>query len=94
MTRPAQGEAVMALFGRRRFLDRSPTLGSSRVLLSPPSLIAFAISAVLALVALLIRYTDIRVPIVNAAYVFELLLIAYAILAISVLVGRGYGGRL
>lgn len=80
----------MSLFRRRSSLFGSdPVVGGGRrtFLLTPPSMIAFVISAVLALIAVLMRYADVDVPIINARYLFELVLIAYAILALSVLVG-------
>lgn len=82
----------MGLFRRRGLLDRDPLVGrgSGRLLLSPPSYALFIASLIAAGVALLIRYTSIDVPIINSAYVFEVLLIAYAILLVGVVVGRRY----
>ena len=56
--------------------------------LTPPSVIVFVISAVLAVLALLIRYAHVSVPIISASHVFDVLAIAYVILAIGVLIRR------
>jgi hypothetical protein len=56
--------------------------------LTPPSVVLFIISLVLAIIALLIRYGGVRIPIINPAYIFELLVIAYLILAAGVLIRR------
>ena len=54
--------------------------------LTPPSIWIFAISLVLALIAMLVRYGGVHVPIINAARVFDVLAIAYVLLAVGVLV--------
>lgn len=54
--------------------------------LTPPSIWIFAISLVLAVLALLVRYGGVHVPIINAARVFDVLAIAYVILTAGVLV--------
>lgn len=80
----------MSLFRRRSLVGSDRLVGGHRTMfLTPPSFVAFAISALLALIAVLMRYTGVDVPIINARYLFELLLIAYGILVLSVLVGRG-----
>ena len=56
--------------------------------LTPPSVIIFVISLVLAVLALLIRYAHVSVPIISASHVFDVLAIAYVILAIGVLIRR------
>jgi hypothetical protein len=56
--------------------------------LTPPTLAVFIISLVLAILAFLIRYGGVRVPIINPAYIFELLAIAYVILLAGVLIRR------
>lgn len=56
--------------------------------LTPPSWAIFLISLVLAIVALLIRYAGVSVPIINSARVFDVLAIAYVLLAIGVLLPR------
>jgi hypothetical protein len=47
--------------------------------LSPPTQVVFIISLVLAVLALLARYTDITIPVVGA-HSFETLLIAFLLL--------------
>lgn len=56
--------------------------------LTPPTLAVFIISLVLAIVAFLIRYGGVRIPIINPAYIIELLAIAYVILLAGVLIRR------
>jgi hypothetical protein len=56
--------------------------------LTPPTLALFIISLVLAIIAFLIRYGGIRIPIINPAYIFELLAIAYVMLVLGVLIRR------
>lgn len=53
--------------------------------LTPPSIAFFVISVAFALIAFLIHYAGIRVPIVNAARVFDLLAIGYVVLFIGVI---------
>jgi hypothetical protein len=54
--------------------------------LTPPSVWIFAISLVLALIALLVRYGGVHVPMINAARVFDVLAIAYVLLTAGVLI--------
>jgi hypothetical protein len=56
--------------------------------LTPPSIWIFAISIVLAVIALLIRYAGVRVPIISPTRVFDLLAIAYILLAAGVVFRR------
>jgi hypothetical protein len=56
--------------------------------LTPPSLALLILSLVLAIIAFLIRYGGVRIPIINPAYIFELLAIAWVVLAIGVLIRR------
>lgn len=56
--------------------------------LTPPSLTLFLISLVLALMALLIRYAHLSIPIISAARVFDVLAIAYVVLVVGVLFRR------
>jgi hypothetical protein len=56
--------------------------------LTPPTLPVFAISAVLAVAALLVRYAGLSIPLINTARVFDILAIAYVVLAAGVLVRR------
>jgi len=64
-----------------------PTRRGSFVL-TPPSLVLFIISLILAILAFLIRYGGVRIPVINPAYIFELLAIAYVMLVVGVLVRR------
>jgi len=56
--------------------------------LTPPSLVIFLISVVLALIARLIRYAHVSVPIISASRIFDVLAIAYVVLVIGVLFRR------
>ena len=56
--------------------------------LTPPSLMIFVISLVLALIALLIRYAHVSIPIISSSRVFDVLAIAYLVLVIGVLFRR------
>jgi hypothetical protein len=53
--------------------------------LTSPSLLIFGISLVLAILALLVHYAHVSVPIINASRVFDVLAIAYLALMIGVL---------
>ncbi len=53
--------------------------------LTPPSIAFFVISVVFALVAFLVHYAGIRIQIINAARVFDVLAIGYVVLLIGVL---------
>jgi hypothetical protein len=53
--------------------------------LTPPSLLIFGISLVLAILALMVHYAHVSVPIINASRVFDVLAIAYLALMIGVL---------
>ena len=55
---------------------------------TPPSVWIFAVSLVLAVIALLVRHGGVHVPTINAARVGDVLAIAYAVLAAGVLVRR------
>jgi hypothetical protein len=50
--------------------------------------VIFLISVVLALIALLIRYAHVSVPIISASRIFDVLAIAYVVLVIGVLFRR------
>ena len=54
--------------------------------LTPPSIAIFVISLLLALLAMLVRYGGVSVPIINASRVFDVLAIAYVLLTVGVLV--------
>ncbi len=53
--------------------------------LTPPSVIVFIISLVLAALALLVHYAHVSVPIVGSSNVFDVLAIAYVVLMVGVL---------
>ena len=53
--------------------------------LTPPSVLIFVISLVLAVLALLVHYGHMSVPIIGASHVFDVLTIAYVVLTIGVL---------
>ena len=52
--------------------------------LTPPSLVVFVISLILAVVALLAHYAGVRIPAITPAYVFDVLAIAYIVLLAGV----------
>jgi hypothetical protein len=54
--------------------------------LTPPSVVVFLIWIVLAVLAMLVHYAHVSVPIINASRVFEVLAIAYVILTAGVLI--------
>ena len=56
--------------------------------LTPPSLVIFVISLVLAVIALLVRYAHVSIPIISSSRVFDVLAIAYVVLVIGVLFRR------
>ena len=56
--------------------------------LTPPSLLLFAISLVLAIVAILVYGRVINIPAIGAARAFYMLAIAYVVLAAGVLLRR------
>ena len=56
--------------------------------LTPPSLVIFVISLVLAVLAFLIYYGGVAVPIINRGRVFDVLTIAYVLLLLGVLLRR------
>jgi hypothetical protein len=56
--------------------------------LTPPSVVIFVISIVLAVLAMLVRYAHVSVPVINASRVFDVLAIAYVLLAAGVLIRR------
>jgi hypothetical protein len=53
--------------------------------LTPPSFIVFIISVILALLAVLVHYAHISVPVIGASHVFDVLMAAYVVLLIGVL---------
>lgn len=56
--------------------------------LTPPSLVIFVISLVLAAIALLVRYAHVSIPIISSSRVFDVLAIAYVVLVVGVLFRR------
>ena len=56
--------------------------------LTPPSTAAFAISVILAVAAALVRYADVRIPLVSADRAFDLLVVAYLVMLAGVLFRR------
>jgi hypothetical protein len=56
--------------------------------LTPPSVVIFVISIILAILAMLVRYAHVSVPVINASRVFDVLAIAYVLLAAGVLIRR------
>lgn len=53
--------------------------------LTPPTLGIFAISMVLALIALFMRYAGVNVPVIRPSHAFDLLAIGYVLLTLGVL---------
>ena len=60
-------------------------MASRGFVLTPPSTIVFIISIVLAVLALLVRYAGVNIPVITPNRVFDALAIAYVILAAAVL---------
>jgi len=56
--------------------------------LTPPSVLLFVISLALAVLAFLVHYSHMSVPIINASRVFDVLTIAYIVLMVGVLFRR------
>ena len=52
--------------------------------LTPPSLVIFVISVLLAIVAFLMRYAGVAIPVIGPANVFHVLAIAYLLLVVGV----------
>jgi hypothetical protein len=53
--------------------------------LTPPSFIVFVISVILALLAVLIHYAHVSIPVIGAAHVFDVLIVAYVVMLVGVL---------
>ena len=53
--------------------------------LTPPSFVVFVISVILALLAVLMHYGHVAVPMIGSARVFEVLLAGYVVMLIGVL---------
>ena len=78
---------ILGFFGRgggRSF--RRGGVGGGRLHLTPPTVLVFVISLVLAVAAMLVYYGGVRIPIINASRVFDILTIAYILLTLGVLV--------
>ena len=58
----------------------------SGFVLTPPSVVIFVISFILAVLALLVRYAHVSVPIVSPSRAFDVLAIAYVVLTAGVLI--------
>jgi hypothetical protein len=56
--------------------------------LTPPSVVVFVISLILAVLAFLVHYGHMSVPIINASRVFDVLTVAYIVLMVGVLFRR------
>lgn len=52
--------------------------------LTPPSLWIFVISLILAIIAFLSHYAGVRIPVIGAGRMFDVLAIAYILLAVGV----------
>src|SRR5258706_9242511 len=80
---------ILGFFGRGggRYFRRGPVGGGGggRFHLTPPGFPIFIISLVLAVLALLVHYAGLRIPIITAANVFDVLAIAYVALLVGVL---------
>jgi hypothetical protein len=53
--------------------------------LTPPSFVVFIISLILALAAVLVHYGHVSVPLITAAHVFDVLVVAYVVMLVGVL---------
>jgi hypothetical protein len=53
--------------------------------LTPPTMVVFAISVILAVIAILAGYAKVAIPFVSPAHVLDTLVIAYLLLAAGVL---------
>jgi uncharacterized membrane protein YeaQ/YmgE (transglycosylase-associated protein family) len=80
---------ILALLGRggggRLFRSSGSGGGVGRFHLTPPTFLVFVISLVLAIVALLAHYAGLKIPIITAANVFDLLAVAYVVLLAGVI---------
>jgi len=76
---------ILSLFGRGggRYFRRGGG-GGVGFNLTPPTFLIFVISLVLAVVALLVHYAGLRIPIITAANAFDVLAIAYVVLLAGV----------
>ena len=58
--------------------------GGGRFFLTPPTFLVFVISLVLAVLAFLVHYAGLRIPIITPANAFDVLAIAYVVLLAGV----------
>ena len=56
--------------------------------LTPPTFAVFAISLILAVMALLMHYSGVSIPVIRSSHAFDLLAIGYVLLTIGVLFRR------
>lgn len=56
--------------------------------LTPPSIAVFIVSLILAIIAFLMRYAGLSIPVLRPQYVFDVLAIAYILMLVGVLVRR------
>ena len=77
---------ILGFFGRGGGrIYRGGGARGGRFHLTPPSVLIFIISLVLAVVALLAHYAGVRIPNITAARVFDVLAVAYLLLLAGVL---------
>jgi len=76
---------ILSFFGRGggRYFRRGGG-GGVGFNLTPPTFLIFVISLVLAVIALLVHYAGLRIPIITAANAFDVLAIAYVVLLAGV----------
>jgi hypothetical protein len=53
--------------------------------LTPPSFVVFIISVILALLAVLVHYAHVSVPVITSARVFDVMTVAYVVMLVGVL---------
>jgi hypothetical protein len=82
-----QNVAAVVVIGLNPMVTTMPFRRASFAL-TPPSMPIFLISLVLALLALLVHYTTVRIPIITPARAFDLLAIAYVVMLAGVLLRR------
>jgi len=60
----------------------------SPIILTPPSFPIFVASVIVAVLALLVHYGGVSIPVITARRAFDVLAIAYVLLLVGVLVRR------
>ena len=75
---------ILGVFGRGggRYFRRGGGVGGFN--LTPPTFLVFIISLVLAILALLVHYAGMRIPVITPANAFDVLAIAYVVLLAGV----------